>query len=309
MASKNSKSNLSATAKARLKEFEAKQQLQGKKATRRSRDNRTAVIASIVVVALALGSQLAFFNFGPGAISPTPSAIPTGSATPSSSASNTPSATPSVIASATATADSTPTATTNAEAAACLSKAAPAGVAKGKTPVKVPSSGIAEARTWTGSMYVNGCKLSISLDGVHAPQAAANFIGLAKVGYFNNVPCHRLTTAGIYVLQCGDPTGTGSGGPGYSFGPNNENVPEGAGAAVTYKAGTIAMANSGGTATQGSQFFIVYADSQLAPAYSVFGSVTSGIESIVAIAAQGTANGTADGAPRVATDLGPIVLK
>jgi len=308
LASKNSKSNLSANAQARLKAFEAKQQLQSNKATRRNRDNRMAIIASVVVVALALGSQLAFFSFGPGSVTSSPSASPTSSATPSASAA-TPSATPSVVATATASANPTPSATTNAAAAACLTKKSPAMTAKGKTPVRVPSSGIAEGRPWTGSLYVNGCKLSISLDGAHAPQAASNFIALAKVGFFNNVPCHRLTTAGIYVLQCGDPTGSGSGGPGYSFGPNNENVPTGAGDSVTYKAGTLAMANSGGTATQGSQFFIVYADSQLAPSYSVFGSVTSGIESVVAIAAQGTANGTGDGAPRVATDLGQIVLK
>lgn len=307
MASKNSKSNLSANAQARLKAFEAKQQLQSSKAARRGRDNRTAVIASVVVVALALGSQLAFFGFGPGSVSPTPSAT----ATASNSASANPSATPSIIATATATANPTPTATTNAAAAACLSKPTPATGPKGATPVRVPSSGIAENRNWTGSMYVNGCKLDINIDGVHAPQAAANFIGLSKVGFFNNVSCHRLTTAGIYVLQCGDPKGDGTGGPGYSFGPNNEFVPEGAGSSVTYKAGTLAMANNGQPDSQGSQFFIVYADSQLPPTYTVFGTVTSGIESIVALAARGSDNSSqqGDGHPNLAAQLGPITLK
>jgi peptidyl-prolyl cis-trans isomerase B (cyclophilin B) len=162
-------------------------------------------------------------------------------------------------------------------------------------------------------MNINGCKLSISVDGAHAPQSASNFIALAKSGFYNSVVCHRLTTAGIFVLQCGDPTGTGSGGPGYQFGPNNENPPTQAVASqpgyVNYAKGVLAMANSGGTATQGSQFFIVYADSPLPPSYAVFGSVTSGIDKIQSLAAQGVEGGSQDGKPALAVNLGPIVLQ
>lgn len=307
MASNKSKSNLSAAAQARLKAFEAKQQLQSNKEARRKRDNRIAIIASAVVVVLALGSQLSFFSFGPGSVTASPS--PTATSTPSPSAT----ASPSSSATSSATATSTPSATPVAAPAACLKLPVPAMGAKTTTPTSVPAASVAENRVWTGSLNVNGCKLAISIDGVHAPQAAANFIGLAKSGYYNNVVCHRLTTAGIFVLQCGDPTGTGSGGPGYSFGPNNENVPTkvspASPQAVTYGTGVLAMANSGGSATQGSQFFIVYKDSPLAPSYSVFGSVTSGIDTIQSLAAQGVAGGSADGKPAIAANLGPIVLK
>ncbi len=275
MASKKSQTNLSAAASARLKAFEAKQQLQNSKADRRKRDNRLAVIASVVVVALALGSQLVFYSFGPGHVTPSPTA-------------------------------------SLSAAQACLNEPAPATGAKTAAPTKAPAVSVAEKRAWTGSMYVNGCKLAITVDGVKAPHAAANFIALAKSGFYNNVSCHRLTTQGIFVLQCGDPKGDGTGGPGYSFGPNNENAPavaKGA-ASATYAKGVLAMANSGGTATQGSQFFIVYTDSPLAPNYSVFGSVTSGIESISALAALGvTGTKPGDGGPKVATKLGPIVLQ
>ena len=287
MASKKTKSNLSAAAQARLKEFEAKQELQSNKETRRKGDNRLAIIVSAVVVVLALGSQVAYFSFGPGKVSASPSA--------------------------TATATPTPTSTSLIAPAACLKQPTPNTGAKSAAPTSVPSLNIAEKRTWNGSMYVNGCALSISLDGAHAPQAASNFIALAKSGFYNNVVCHRLTTKGIYVLQCGDPKGDGTGGPGYAFGPNNENVPTKVNPAspssVTYATGVLAMANSGATASQGSQFFIVYEDSPLAPSYSVFGKVTAGIDKIQSLAAQGTTGSTGDGKPNLAVQLGPIVLK
>lgn len=75
----------------------------------------------------------------------------------------------------------------------------------------VPDPAIAESRVWSGSMMVNNAKLEIELFGDKAPQATANFIALSRKGFFKDVPCHRLTTAGLFVLQCGDPTGTGTG--------------------------------------------------------------------------------------------------
>ena len=97
------------------------------------------------------------------------------------------------------------------------------------------------------------------------------------------------------MLQCGDPDGNGSGGPGYSF--PDENL-----AGATYKAGTVAMANSGPN-TNGSQFFLVYTDTQLGPQYTPFGTITSGLDVLKAIAAKGTANGQTDGAPKDAVDI------
>jgi peptidyl-prolyl cis-trans isomerase B (cyclophilin B) len=117
-----------------------------------------------------------------------------------------------------------------------------------------------------------------------APCTANSFAFLAGKKYFDGTSCHRLTTKGLYVLQCGDPTGTGSGGPGYQFA--SENLPTGE--ASPYPAGTLAMANSGTPDSNGSQFFIVYQDrSQLGPDYTVFGTVTLGLDAIRKAAAAG----------------------
>jgi peptidyl-prolyl cis-trans isomerase B (cyclophilin B) len=124
-----------------------------------------------------------------------------------------------------------------------------------------------------------------------APCTTFSFRFLASRGYFNQTHCHRLTVQGIYVLQCGDPTGTGSGGPGYAF--NDENL-----AGATYPAGTVAMANAGPD-TNGSQFFFTWKDTTLAPAYTPFGTVIGGMDVLQKIAAAGDdqQNGPGDGYP------------
>ncbi|HEX7354141.1 MAG TPA: peptidylprolyl isomerase, partial [Mycobacteriales bacterium] len=114
-----------------------------------------------------------------------------------------------------------------------------------------------------------------------APCTVNSFEFLASKHYFDNTTCHRLTTSGIYVLQCGDPTGTGSGGPGYTI--PDENL-----TGATYPAGTVAMANTGAAHSGGSQFFLVYKDTQLPPKYTPFGHITSGLDVITGIAAKGT---------------------
>jgi peptidyl-prolyl cis-trans isomerase B (cyclophilin B) len=173
----------------------------------------------------------------------------------------------------------------------------------------VPSPALAEARTWTGSMNVAGTDLGIVVDGKVAPQAVANFVALSKQGFFNGLKCHRLTTAGIFVLQCGDPNGDGTGGPGYNWGPI-ENAPTD----NVYKTGVLAMARVGNNASSmGSQFFIVYQDSPI-PAdsvggYTVFGKVTSGLDAIAKIAKAGVAGGGSDGKPALEAKLGAINLK
>lgn len=122
-----------------------------------------------------------------------------------------------------------------------------------------------------------------------------------RQGYFDNTECHRLTTAGIFVLQCGDPTATGTGEPGYATPDENldalvEQLEAGDNQQVIYPRGTVAMANSGPD-TNGSQFFIVYGDSPLPPAYTIVGSVESGLEIIDAVAKAGVAGGGSDGKP------------
>lgn len=175
----------------------------------------------------------------------------------------------------------------------------------------VPSVDLSENRVWTGSMMVNDAKLEIELFGDKAPQATANFISLAKKGFYSGVTCHRLTTAGLFVLQCGDPTGTGTGGPGYTFGPiENAPVATAAGTAI-YETGMLAMANSGSAYSNGSQFFIVYGETKLLPDYTVFGRVTAGLDGLKPIIDAGVEAGSAnanDGKPAVETKLGDIVL-
>lgn len=133
-----------------------------------------------------------------------------------------------------------------------------------------------------------------------APCTVNSFRSLAESGYFNDTPCHRLTTAGISVLQCGDPTGTGKGDPGYKF--PDENL-EGA----TYPRGTVAMANSGAD-TNGSQFFLVYADSSLPPSYTPFGTITAGLDVLDKVAAAGVEAGArpSDGKPTLPVQISTV---
>ncbi|WP_325048821.1 peptidylprolyl isomerase [Amnibacterium setariae] len=205
---------------------------------------------------------------------------------------------------------------TTGPGAAAPSRSASASASPTPEPTRtLPRKAAAEDRTWTGTMTLNATKLTISLDGKKAPQAVANFVGLTDSGFYAGLTCHRLTTKGLYVLQCGDPDGDGTGGPGYTFGPL-ENAPK---ATVTkgsteygvYPAGTIAMARGTATDSQGSQFFIVYGDSELpAPGYTVFGKVTGGLSGLkTAITSKGVSGGGTDGAPKVPVSLGAIEVR
>jgi len=172
-----------------------------------------------------------------------------------------------------------------------------------------PSPDLAEDREWTGTLVIGGETVEISLDGAEAPQAVASFVTLAQDGFFDGVACHRLTTQGIYVLQCGDPSGDGTGGPGYSFGPV-ENDPEDG----VYPAGTIAMARMGNDGdSNGSQFFLVYKESTIpadsAGGYTVFGEITGGLDVVQTIAAGGVDGGGADGTPATPAVIESIAVQ
>ena len=144
----------------------------------------------------------------------------------------------------------------------------------------------------TFTLVTNCGTIVITTVGKKAPWTLTEMSTLAKAGYFDSSLCHRLTTAGIFVLQCGDPTATGKGGPGFSY--PDENLP--ANALNNYPAGTVAMANSG-PGTNGSQFFLVYADTSLGPDYTIWGKITKGLEIVQAIAKAGVKGGGADGTP------------
>ena len=107
-----------------------------------------------------------------------------------------------------------------------------------------------------------------------APQTVTNLSTLARAKYFDGTFCHRLTTEGIYVLQCGDPSAQGSGSPGSWTGYKDENLPTKT--ILTYPAGTVAMANSGPN-TNGSQFFLVYKDTALPASYTIWGKIKTGL--------------------------------
>jgi peptidyl-prolyl cis-trans isomerase B (cyclophilin B) len=153
--------------------------------------------------------------------------------------------------------------------------------------------------TYTARIVTNCGTIIVRLFGKKAPYTVNSFAFLSSRGYFNDTPCHRLTTQGIFVLQCGDPTGTGEGGPGYTL--PDENLK-----GATYTAGTVAMANTGQPHTGGSQFFLVYQDSSLPPQYTPFGRITAGLSVLQRIAKAGSdnSNGPGDGHPKQ-----PVVIE
>jgi peptidyl-prolyl cis-trans isomerase B (cyclophilin B) len=129
---------------------------------------------------------------------------------------------------------------------------------------------------------------------------------LVSKKYFDGTTCHRVTTDGIFVLQCGDPTGTGGGGPGYSM--PEENLPDAPSGRAVYPRGVVAMAKAQPPHTTGSQFFLVYADSQLPPDYTVLGTMTDGVAVIEAIARKGVDGGFTDGPPAEKVSLDSFAL-
>jgi cyclophilin family peptidyl-prolyl cis-trans isomerase len=228
--------------------------------------------SAVAVVAIIVG---AYFLFGTSGKTPSAAATPkpTASATKSTvpEPADIPAATP--LAKVPTGNPATPPATH------CTYTSSPPAARKVGTPSSTPdSSGKTQA-----TIVTNRGDVVIDLLNKWAPCTVNSFVYLAEHGFYTKTPCPRVTTAGIYVLQCGDPTGTGDGGPGYKFA--NENT-----TGATYQAGTLAMANSGGTDSNGSQFFIVYAHGSLSPAYSVFGVVVQGLDIVRNVAEAGDNN-------------------
>ena len=161
------------------------------------------------------------------------------------------------------------------------------------------------------TIATNNGDIPITLDGDITPCAVNSFLSLAKQGYFDKTPCHRLVNQGIFVLQCGDPSGTGQQGPGYTI---PDELPANDSANLcTYPPGTLAMAKQGDPSTglpapgtAGSQFFLVYDNSPLPEGYQVFGRMTAaGLAVVKKIAAAGAQPADASGntAPKMATTI------
>jgi peptidyl-prolyl cis-trans isomerase B (cyclophilin B) len=190
----------------------------------------------------------------------------------------------------------------------CTYPATPEPASKPATPPrsgKVPTSP-AEV---SASVITSQGPIAIRLDNAKSPCTVNNFASLAQQGYFDGTSCDRLATSeSLAVLQCGDPLATGSGGPGYQFAneyPTNQYrlADPALQRTVTYPRGTLAMANTG-PGTNGSQFFVVYRDSQLPPTYTVFGTIDeTGLATVGQIAAGGVADGTPDGKPAIGVTI------
>lgn len=159
-----------------------------------------------------------------------------------------------------------------------------------------PAMSIDTSAKYTMKLATTCGDIGIALKTSAAPHTVNSFDFLAGKGFFDHTKCHRLTTNGIYVLQCGDPTGLGSGGPGYTI--PDENLKDPSLKGNKYPAGTVAMANTGQKHTGGSQFFLVYKDSPLPPNYTPFGTIdAAGLKVLDKIAAAGESTGAGDGAP------------
>jgi peptidyl-prolyl cis-trans isomerase B (cyclophilin B) len=196
----------------------------------------------------------------------------------------------------------------------CQYPASPDAAAR---PVKPPRTGKipTDQAQVSASMVTNQGHIGLLLANNESPCTVNSFASLIGQKYFNDTKCHRLTTSDtLGVLQCGDPKGDGTGGPGYQFAneyptdqypPSDPKLQE----PVVYPRGTLAMANSGQPNSNGSQFFMVYKDSQLPPQYTVFGTIQAdGLATLDNIAKAGVAGGGDDGPPATEVTIKSLLL-
>jgi len=243
-----------------------------------------SVIAAASCAVLLLGGA-AYLTFGTGGSKPAAAATPNPTASPTAAPTPTPTPTPSLAVE---------------PASHCTYTASGTAARKVGVPPAKPAF---KGAKYQATIKTNRGTIVLDLLNHQATCTVNSFIYLAAKHYFNNSPCHRLTTAGIYVLQCGDPTGTGSGGPGYKFA--NENL-----TGAKYTQGTVAMANAG-PGTNGSQFFLVYRNSLTLPAsYTPFGEIVSGLGIIQNVANAGTdnSNGNGDGHPKEKVTIESVTI-
>jgi peptidyl-prolyl cis-trans isomerase B (cyclophilin B) len=210
--------------------------------------------------------------------------------------------------SAAASSSASPTASATSTGAATVAEPArhctytKSGTAARK--VSLPPSAPDYTASYQATIATNRGTIDINLLNSKATCTVNSFVHLAEQNYFNNTKCHRLTTESIYVLPCGDPTGTGTGGPGYEFGSENLK-------GATYPAGTLAMANTGQPNSNGSQFFLVYKNTPLPASYTPFGTITQGLPVIDAIAKAGSdnSNGAGDGHPKENVVIDTVTIR
>jgi peptidyl-prolyl cis-trans isomerase B (cyclophilin B) len=245
------------------------------------------VAGSAVAVVLVIAGAALLLNGSDDGDATVAAATPT----PSTSASAGGTASASASGSASASAATSPSASASASAGPnpCPAPTVKAPASPQQFP-SAPDASLAQGKAWTMTLKTTCGDVVVSLDGAKAPKAVANAIFLSGKKFWDGSPCHRLGPAGFSILQCGDPTGTGSGGPGYTFGPV-ENAPKD----KVYKKGTIAMARATDPNSNGSQFFLLFGDTPIGGDYTVFGTITKGLDVIEKVAAGGVATPGPDG--------------
>ena len=198
---------------------------------------------------------------------------------------------------------STPTAAEPQPASACTYNTTGEPASK---PATIPDGNPPRSGTVALTLNTSQGAIPLTLDRAEAPCAVNAVASLAQQRFYDDTPCHRLTTdPSLRVLQCGDPTGQGSGGPGFQY---DEEPPQGAN---PYARGAVAMAKTSAPGTTGSQFFLVYGDSQLPPEYTVVGRIGApGLAVLDRVAAAGSdnSNGEGDGKPRTAVQIQQAAL-
>jgi peptidyl-prolyl cis-trans isomerase B (cyclophilin B) len=231
---------------------------------------------------------------------------------------------PKATASASASASATASAAVAEPATHCTYTTS--GVAPAAKKVPVPAATPNYKAAYTAAINTNLGPIDMSLLNSKATCTVNSFVHLATADYFNASQCHRMANStGLYLLQCGDPTAKattkltcstaanapGTGGPGYEF--NSENLPTGASSAgsVTYKAGTVAMANNGTSGSNGSQFFLVFKNSTLGPDYTPFATITSGLDILQKVANAGTScsYSAGGGVPKEKVIINSVTIK
>ena len=266
----------------------ARQRYERRLAREAQRQERSRKVARITGIAVVVAALLVVVTLVSLHLTSTAKASSSAAGTPSAAA-TTPAGTPSA----------TPTPTPTGPVTNCVYTPNPPAARNVGFPPAKPDL----KANYQATITTNRGTIVIDLLNSKAPCTVNSFVFLAVKKYFNNTICHRLTTTGIYVLQCGDPTGTGSGGPGYKF--NDENL-----AGARYPQGVVAMANSGPN-TNGSQFFLVYKYSPLPPNYTPFGQIVSGLNVIQAVAKAGSdnSNGPGDGHPKEKVVIQSVTIK
>jgi peptidyl-prolyl cis-trans isomerase B (cyclophilin B) len=266
---------------------------QERRAAQARRRRQMTVIGSVVAVVVVLVGVVLFATLGQGSSTPAAAPTPTPEAAPPAAAE-----TPAAIPTAVAPLPKRPTALP-----ATVNCSFPAE-GQAARPVKPPAGANVSAQGTVGvTLQTGDGAIGLTLDKALAPCTVDSFVSLAQQGYFDGTTCHRITTApGLQVLQCGDPSGTGSGGPGYTV--PDEYFPE-----LKYGRGILAMANTGRPNTGGSQFFMIYGDGELPPQYTAFGSITpAGLQVIDTIAKRGS-DGSLEPSPGGGKPVQPVTIE